>query len=405
MPFPYTFEFEFDEHFPEVTARMAFGDDWNAASPTWSNVHSVMYGWEVERGRQFELDRIEAGSASAKLNNRSGDFWPDNTGGAYSPNVDAGVRMNIRVRYGLVTYDLYTGYVESWLPEPQDAMGQPIVTVQAYDGLAEFGARVVNVNPEYAQELSGTRLANVLDDVGWMAAARNLAAGVGTIIASGVLTNVNARTHINEVLRAERGYLFVAGNGDMTFHDLHSRLKSPLTTSQLTLGDDPGELPYFKPIFELTKQSVLNDVRLTRSGGTEQTSSDAVSDLKYGTRSLVESGILLLTDGVIQDQADYLVSRFKDATMRLRGVRIFPAAKPLSLFPQVLGREIGDRITVRYDPASLDEEFNIEGIVHRTRAQGKWETDWWLSAADTQAYWAMGVPGFSNIGQSTRTAP
>ena len=66
---------------PTFTVRIAFASDPLDASPSWTTVSGVRR-ISISRGRNHELDRMEAGRATVVLDNRSGDFWPDNSGGA-----------------------------------------------------------------------------------------------------------------------------------------------------------------------------------------------------------------------------------------------------------------------------------------------------------------------------------
>ena len=198
------------------------------------------------------------------------------------------------------------------------------------------------------------------------------------------------------------GVVFIAGDGDVQFQDRHARLKSPFTTSQATFGDDPGEQKYkhLEPSYD--DQFIYNDVRVTRSGGTEQTASDATSQTTYGQRSLVKTGLLMTTDAVAKDQADYRLSRNKDATLRSRTLVIKPGRDPVNLFPKVLNYDISTRITVRLNQATIDRDYHIEGIAHEYDARtGDWTTTWELSDADDIKYWVLGEVGFSELGETT----
>ena len=110
----------------------------------------------------------------------------------------------------------------------------------------------------------------------------------------------------------------------------------------------------------------------------------------------------MTTDGEAADQANFIKRRYKDPFFRTRLLRIVPESHPSDLWPQVLGRKISDRITLRRNEADLDEDYYIEGIEHTINLVNyEWVTTWQLSACDTLTYWALGVAGFGEIGETT----
>ena len=99
-----------------ITVRAAFGSDPMDAAPAWTDISHDMMSLYTKRGRQHELDRMEAGEASIVLRNFHGNYWNDNGSGLYYPNILPGKRINIRATYGITTYDLFTGFAEAWQP-------------------------------------------------------------------------------------------------------------------------------------------------------------------------------------------------------------------------------------------------------------------------------------------------
>jgi len=389
---------------PTLTLRIAFASDPMAAAPSWTAVTSDLRSITIKRGRQHELNRMEAGIADLELNNRHGDYWPNNTGGSYYPNVLPNKRINIYAVYSAVTYHLFTGFIEDWNPAWIDQKGGlfPIVQPQCTDLAANIARYELN-HAGYAQELSGIRVGNVLDHFGWPAGARDLDAGQSLMIASGALESVNAWEHLGTVQKSEHGIIYIAGDGDVQLEDRHHRLKGAHLTSQATFGDDTGEKPYHGLNPRYGASQIYNDVRMKREGGIQQLASDGASQTAYGKRSHSETGLLVPTDAEAKDQADFLLTRYKDPFFRTRSLRIVPESHPADLWPQVLGREISDRITLRRNEADLDEDYYIEGVRHRIDlVKYTWETIWQLSSVHGMQYWALGVAGQGELGEKTR---
>lgn len=367
---------------PTLLVRIAHDSAPFAAVPSWTDYPTALMLFSIRRGRQHELDRMEAGTSTIVLLNTSGLLWPNVTA-----TIKPCQRINIRATYNAITYDLYTGFIESWQP---DFILRPIkgavMVLTCTDLIGAFASLNLN-SAGYAEELSGTRVHNVINDLAWLG-AHDLDAGQSSVIATGALVNENAMSHLGDVQLAEQGIVFVQGDGDVEFQDRHARLKAPYLVSNGIFGDDAGELGYHAIEFAYDNTYIYNDVRMTREGGAEQTASDATSQLAYGKRTLSRTGLQLVSNAEALSQAQYLLSQYKDPAMRVRAIIIRPGVSEASLYPLVLGLDISARITVRLNQAVIDEDYHIEGISHDFDASTQmWETKWELSPASTEIYW------------------
>lgn len=385
---------------PIITVRVAFASNPMVASPTWTDISHDVMSFYISRGRQHELDRMEAGTATIVLKNTSGNYWPS---GIYSPNLLPGKAVNIRATYGGTTYDRYYGFAEAWQPDWQSRAGglAPIVTLRCADLVKNLSRLKLN-NAGYSAELSGTRVTNVLTSLGWLGTT-DIEAGISTMQATGALVNAGAMEHLFLVQQSELGIFFIAGDGHPQFQDRHTRLKSPYTSSQATFGDDAGEQHYhdLEPSYDDT--FIYNDVTLTRNGGSQQQATDATSITTYGQRTLSRTALLMTQDTEALSQAQFLLSHFKDATLRSRTLTINAERDPGNLWPKVLGYDISTRITLRLNQAGINTEYHIEGTQDiYDAARGTYIVKWQLSDADNQQYWVIGVAGFSEIGETTR---
>jgi hypothetical protein len=118
-----------------ITVEVAFGatgpDD---PSPTWTDISRsvlVSSGIVAEKGRETLADKIGVGTLKLTLNNQSGDFNPENTSGAYYPDVVDGVPIRLRLTNGATTETVWRGYVDAW---PQvDRLKEKTVEVECFD--------------------------------------------------------------------------------------------------------------------------------------------------------------------------------------------------------------------------------------------------------------------------------
>jgi len=338
-----------------------------------------------------------------RLKNFSNQYYPNNAASPYYPNVLPVTRINVQATYGITTYDIYTGFIEKWLPQWLGQKGTlPVIYMECADLQKNLARFDINDAVGYAEELSGTRFGNVLDDLGWPAGDRDIDVGQTTLQATGPLIDENAMAHLFKMQKTERGLFFVAGNGDATFHDRHARL-TDFAVSQAIFGDDAGENRYRFITPSYDDEYLYNDIRITRLGGVQQSAEDATSQATFGKRTYSETGLLMTQDTEAADLAHFLKSQYKDPHLRARTLAITPDGDPANLWPKVLGYDLSTRITVRLNQADIDEEYHIEGISHDYLASTDiWETKWQLSNADGERYWAIGVAGFSEIGETTR---
>jgi hypothetical protein len=387
-----------------VTVRIAFATDPLADVPTWTDVSAYAYELNIKRGRQHELGRIEAGTATVMLKNNTGVFWPGNAAGPYYGYILPGKRINIRATYGVTTYDLFTGFIESWVPQWSGKHENgAVMRVQCSDALKLLATYELN-NAGYASETTDVRIGNVLDDIGFPAADRDLDTGQTTLPASGALVAENAMNHLRDVQDAEQSIIFIAGDGHVQFHSRHHRLLNEYA-SAAAFGDDAGESMYVDLSPSLDDTYIYNDVRMTRSGGTEQAVSDATSQTAYGPRTHAQTGLLLTADTEALAMAQWLLSQYKDPAMRVSGITVWPDKAAADLFPKALGYDIGERITVRLDHAYVNEDYHIEGVRHDYSRGGVWKTQWQLGNADSvTTYWLIGRAGYSEMGDTTRLA-
>lgn len=392
--------------YPEYVCRIAFVSAPYAASPTWVDVSDDLMSFNRRRGRQHELNRMEAGTATVVLRNTSGDYWPNNSGSPYYGNIQPRKRINIRAVWDGTTYDLYTGYIEKWQPGFRAKAGfGAIMTLTCSDLIKPLSKLLLN-SAGYSSELTGDRIDNVLDTLGYPAAHRVIDAGQTTLQATGALANVNAMNHLFAVTDTELGMLFVRGDGYVIFQDRHARLKTPYTVSQAIFGNDraAGELPIYEITPSLDDSLIYNDIRITRLSGTEQTASDATSIASYGKQGLQKPSMLMTTDSEAQSQAQYLLGRYKDAYMRLEGLVAKAGLDPDDLYPAVLGFDISTRITVRLDQAGINRDYYIEGIDQRWSkdSPGDLDTKWQVTDASLDAFWVLEIAGYSELSITTR---
>ena len=197
---------------------------------------------------------------------------------------------------------------------------------------------------------------------------------------------------------AEQGRLYTTGDGTLTFKSKMSTYTATAsTTSQATFGDVTDTLSYADITVDPAGiDSLVNSVTVTTVDGATAVYKDATSIGLYGELDATLSNVPLASSGDALSLAKYIVGLRAYPLTRVTGMRVTPRSSPSNLFPQVLTREIGDRITVNRRVSEtvpggtvtdnyLAAAVTIEGISHQISAEGDWTTTYTTAPATLSA--------------------
>ena len=412
----------------DITLTVEIGFDSNPldASQTYTDVSAFVRSIETSRGRQHALDEFQTGTCSIVLDNTDDRFNPLNSSSPYwdsatgESKVKPFKKIRISAVYDSTTYRLYTGFITGY---PESFGGQGVdstIRVQAVDlfklfNLNTIGSRgwlIGNTNRSKVgtarlgytdvQELSSARINRLLDAFGFPSADRTISTGDLEVIA-GISVDTNLLTALKDVESAEQGQFFMSGSGNAIFRDRNYR-RTQQYISNATFGNGVGELPYSDVITNFDETRIVNIVSVTRTGGTEQLLEDEDSIENYGARTNSLTDTLNVSDADALSVAEQRLAQFENTSPRVEGLVINPLANT-SLWEQVLGREVGDKITVKIPtPASqvFDFDVHIESIRHTIDANNRtWSWNISTSAGSETGAWIIGS---SRLGQDTNLA-
>ena len=400
-----------------TTPPLVIPTDWTDLSDRATETASV------HQGRQRLLGRTETGSASAELANLDRGLDP-----TVNPEVKPGVHFRMQATRGGTTYDLFRGFARSWGQIwPQHVLAH--VKVEAEDAFALM-ARYELEGESIAEMLSGDHLREVLTLYGWPPSGsipvgktwwrlgtvgfselgtstflgeslNRIDDGTETIMALDL--NGNLLDHLlNVAEQTEGGTLYMGPGGDVVFKPR----PSPFDPSVATFGDIPGELRYVDLPLNYDDTELYNDVRLTRRGDSiPSVAKDQVAiDAGAPPRTLALSDLLFATTTQADEAAVRLLARHKEPILYPRRMVLHPGSNS-PLWPVILGRELGERITVRRRPpgggATIELDCLILGITYDVKPED-WTITWDLAPAEPVLdAWYLGHPGFSELGTTT----
>lgn len=290
--------------------------------------------------------------------------------------------VRVRAAWAAVTYELFRGFADGW-----DVVwlgpGDSHCTLTASDadkvltGIDRPAGTSIG-----ASETTGARINRILDSASWPAADRNVATGDSTVQATTL--SGQALSELQLTADSEIGELYVDGGGRVVFRNRRALLTDARSgTSQATFGD-LTEFPYDDLATSTDDVTFYNQVRVTRAGGTEQMVSDATSIALFYPKTYVpQSQPILETDTEALSYAQWLLHISSAPELRFTSLKIKPWQQPADLYPQVLGREIGDRITVVRRPpggGTITQDVFIRGVTHDF-SDSAWTTTWTLQSA------------------------
>ena len=247
----------------------------------------------------------------------------------------------------------------------------------------------------YAGETTGTRTSRHLV-LGRFAGASRVSSGSSTMQASSWTGSMDLLTDTQNTTGVEQGQLWAAPDGAIAVEGRQDRWLR-LTASHI-LGEDTaaGEYPYSEEVeFDDDPTYVFSDVTATRPGGTVA-SGGLTADITATVRRFFRRRFGVTgdwaTDQLAQDAANWIFYSHRAPLQRVSVITLDPAANP-TLWPLVLGIEVGTRVTVKRRPKAanagagitMSADYFVENVTHHSIDfdAGTWRTKLLLSPIGT----------------------
>jgi hypothetical protein len=302
--------------------------------------------------------------------------------------------IQVQAQWNGVTYTLFTGYADAWSDDGANYAGnydEVILTAtDAFKILSNVNLATLGVAVGSGED-SGARVSRILNAAGWSATARAIDTGDTTV--QSTTFGGSALALLQLTADTELGGLYVSGPGNVTYRRRHALLQDTRSnTPQAVFGDRPGtvetagtELKYQQVSRASDDTTLVNDCQITAAnGGTLQEATDASSVAKFVyPRTYSRTDLLLQGDPVALSYAQWIVYVGKDAEDRFDVLTVIPGSDPLNLWPQVLGRELGDRIQIWRRPpnaGTVTKDVFIQGVSHSFTPMF-WTAQWTLTSA------------------------
>jgi hypothetical protein len=275
----------------------------------------------IRRGRNRITSKFEFGTADVVLYDQNGDWNPMNPNGAYYPNLVPLRQIIIYATYQGVDYFLFSGFINKYdTGFRQGNEDLSTVTLRCVDAFKLLAGSVISTVPGSGVQLSGARVNAILDAIEWPVSLREIDAGDSTLQADPGGSR-NTLEALQTVENSEFGGIFLDAEGKINFVSRNNLITIP-ATSLYDFSDTGVDISYTNAVVAFDDTTLINDVTVTRSGGTAQNAYDQPSIDKYFLHSGTRSGILVQTDAEALNQAQGILATRKDPEVRIDSIQL-----------------------------------------------------------------------------------
>ena len=321
---------------------------------------------DTKRGRTALSDQFQTGSMSLRIVDQNGDFNPQNPASPYYTYLTPMKKIAITATYNSVVYPIFSGFITSYVTTyPKDAEDVAYTTIQAVDAfrLAQ-NAQISTVTGAAAGDLSGTRVNQILNTIGWPATMRDIDAGLTTLQADPG-TNRTSLQALFTAADSEYGAIYVNAAGSFVFQDRTVTVSS-IGGTPTVFADDGTGIYYMNASWVLNDVLIFNKATITRTGGTAQVATNQASIDKYFLHSYFQNDLLMQTDAVALDYALAYVASRAETTIRVDAITLDLYTNNYnSGILAALGLDFFDPITVKTTQpggSTLQKTLQIFGV-------------------------------------------
>ena len=351
----------------------------------------------INRGRNRELEQFNAGTAALRLHDPTRIFDPLNSASPYYPFV--GPRNPVSVYADGI--EIFCGFVTDWDLDYSFTETGNVTTATCADAFTVLANQNMNEWTPTAQ-LSGARVSAVLSrsEIVYQGPT-SIAAGNSTLGAYLVPAGQNVLQYLQNVSASEQGYLFVAGDGTLTFRGRDAALNP---SSIMTFADDGSGVKYQSLSNAYGDELLYNYIQTQSPAGAVQVASNANSIALYQAQQFSKLDLLNSTTAEVAALGNYLLGRYKDPVLRFTGVQTQLAAMSSTDQAACLGLDLTDVVTIQKTftagaPASVAQTVITSGVFHDIRP-GSHVVRFTFESTDQNAYFVLNSAVFGVLDQN-----
>ena len=278
---------------------------------------------KTQRGRNTLSDQFQTGTLTMRIIDQAGAFNPLNPASPYYSLLTPMKKVQITATYSGVTYPIFSGFITSYVnTQPQNLNADvAYTTITAVDAFRLGNlAQISTVAGATAGDLSGTRINQILDQIGWPATMRDVDAGLTSMQADPGTARTSLQA-MQTVTDSEYGALYVDATGSFVFQD-RSVTAGSIGNPTTLFADNGTGIKYYNATWILNDALVFNSSTVTRTGGSPQKSFNQASIDKYFLHSYNLQDLLMQTDAVALDYAQAYTASRAETSIRCDAVEL-----------------------------------------------------------------------------------
>ena len=315
----------------------------------------------ITRGRNRQLDQFNAGTATVSFDNATRILDPLNTSSPYYPFVLPRSPIIILAN----DIPIYTGLVTDWNLE-YDIANQDMMYASCSDQFTVLANQALNVVTP-AVELSSARINTVLNlpEILYQG-PREITTGSSTLGAFQIEQDTNCLDYLQQVTTSEQGYLYVAGDGTLTFKGRTSVL-NPVANALFTY--DGTGVPYQTLLNEYGDELLYNYIVTESPAGSAQIASDEDSINFYQNQQYSLLDLLNSSTSQVAALGEYLLGKYRNPVLRFNGLSTQLAALTETQQNICFNLDLTDICTVTKNfvtgtPTDLSQTVIVSGVNH-----------------------------------------
>lgn len=320
-----------------------------------ADVRSVSF----RRGRSSETSKVDSGDANIVLDNRLRKYDPlvSASISPFAPSVLPRKALFVE----LLGERVFTGQIEDWdLQYSRD--GDSVSIAKTADAFALLSQQEYSASFVAASGLTGAAVSEAASVAGWPEGRLDLDVGTSLVGVNDVDEDANVLQYLQQIAETENGLLFIGKDGALTFRDR----TSALVRTDVLFTDAGDGIPFVDIEIEFGTEFLFTRVEVEWLGGLV-TAEDTEESEEYGVSTLRVKTLL----GSVEDAEDFaifLVERYRQPTVRVKGLAVEMRGLPVAQQAELVGLDIGDIVFVNFTPNGIGEpifrELSVESIEH-----------------------------------------
>jgi hypothetical protein len=340
------------------------------------NVTEFVKEVTINRGRSRQLDSFNAGTATVVFNDPTRQFDPTNTLSRYF----GGIIPRQPIRISANGYRLFTGFIEDWnLDYTQPTM--LTTSVSCVDGFSLLSTVILDEYSATNGERSDQRIESVLDlaevNVSEYVALlpTSLETGVVTLMDDLVADGTILLDYLQEINRAEQGYLFMDATNKLTFIARGAASSLAVSEGAIPVFTDNIEIEtdfkYLELGIQFGTELLYNRVTVqNKDSAVVQTVNDTGSQIDYLIRDYQLKDLILETDAQALTLANYVLDQYARPIFRYDSVSVSATGITNNRKNRLFTIDLADLVRTTRNfavgtPTEVTRYSLVEGIQHQ----------------------------------------